>query len=38
MLPQARMLNAFVPAGMGVEGIGLVLLFRAHRLAPGNPR
>jgi hypothetical protein len=38
LLPQGPQLNAFVPAGIVVEGIGLVLLFRSHIIKPGDHR
>ncbi|MBZ5620882.1 MAG: hypothetical protein LAQ69_19455 [Acidobacteriia bacterium] len=38
LLPQGPLVNGFVPAGMVVEGIGLVLLFRSHLIAPGEHR
>ena len=36
--PQGGPLSAFLGAGMVVESLGLVLLFRAHRMAPGDRR
>jgi hypothetical protein len=38
LLPQGPQLNGFVPAGIVVEGIGLVLLFRSHIIKPGDHR
>ena len=38
LLPQGGPLSAFLGAGMVVESLGLVLLFRAHRMAPGDRR
>jgi len=38
LLPQGPRLEVFLPAGLVVEGIGLALLFRSHRIAPGDLR